>query len=139
MPPRSLLDAADNHGLKVMVGLLPHFRRMAKECGIPLRGFSGVRHCSRFYGQWAGESQPEQVNAANLIEILTTEVGDGVTELGCHPGYADHTLVSSYAIERELELEALCDGRVRRFLDGHGIKLVGFDGVPRMIRLTAGC
>ena len=54
------------------------------------------------YGQWAGEHHPEQVSVASLIQILATEVGDGVTELGCHPGCADSALVSSYTIEREL-------------------------------------
>jgi hypothetical protein len=44
---------------------------------------------------------------AGLTQILATEVGDGVTELACHPGCADHTLVSSHTTERELKLQTL--------------------------------
>ena len=70
---------------------------------------------------------------AGLIRILETEVGNGVTELGCHPGYPDPTLVSSYSEDRELELRTLCDARVRRFIQTSGIALVGFGEVPRLV------
>jgi len=92
-----------------------------------------VRYCSRFYGQWAGESHPEQVSVAGLIRLLGTEIGDGVTELACHPGSPDPALTSSYVIERNLELRTLCDGRVRRFLERRGIALVGFGEVGRLL------
>jgi predicted glycoside hydrolase/deacetylase ChbG (UPF0249 family) len=106
---------------------------VAERCGIPLRECSGVRYCSRFYGQWAGEHHPEQVSAASLIRILETDTADGITELACHPGYADPDLSSSYAIERELELRTLSDARVRRYLDRRGIVLVGFRQVARLL------
>jgi chitin disaccharide deacetylase len=118
-----------HHHVHTRPGLLPRFREVAQRCGIPLRECSGARYCSRFYGQWAGESHPEQVSVAGLIRILETEVGEGVTELGCHPGYPDPTLVSSYAEERELELRTLCDARVRRFLETSGIAPVAFGQV----------
>jgi chitin disaccharide deacetylase len=119
-----------HHHVHTRPGLLPQFREVAERCGIPLRECSGARYCSRFYGQWAGERHPEQVSVAGLIRILDTEVGDGVTELGCHPGYPDPSLVSSYTEERELELRTLCDARVRRFIETSGIALVGFEEVP---------
>jgi chitin disaccharide deacetylase len=119
-----------HHHVHTRPDLLPQFREVAERCGIPLRECSGARYCSRFYGQWAGERHPEQVSVAGLIRILETEVGDGVTELGCHPGYPDPTLMSSYTEERELELRTLCDARVRRFLETSGIALVAFGEVP---------
>jgi chitin disaccharide deacetylase len=119
-----------HHHVHTRPGLLPRFREVAQRCGIPLREYSGARYCSRFYGQWAGESHPEQVSVAGLIRILETEVDDGVTELGCHPGYPDPSLVSSYTEERELELRTLCDARVRRFLETSEIALVAFGEVP---------
>jgi chitin disaccharide deacetylase len=122
-----------HHHVHTHPSLLPHFRRTAERWGIPLREYSGVRYCSRFFGQWAGEHHPEQVSVASLIQILATEVGDGVTELGCHPGCADSALVSSYTIERELELSTLCDGRVRGFLDHREIALIGFGEVSRLV------
>jgi len=125
-----------HHHVHTHPSLLPHFRETAERYGIPLRECSGVRYCSSFYGQWAGEHHPEQVGVAGLIQILATEVGDGVTELGCHPACADPALVSSYTIERELELWTLCERRVRGFLDGRGITLIGFGEVPCLVRLS---
>jgi predicted glycoside hydrolase/deacetylase ChbG (UPF0249 family) len=129
--PPSHLDS--HHHVHVRPPLLAVFREAAERFGIPLRDCSGVRYCSRFYGQWAGESHPEQVSVSALVSILDDEVGDGVTELACHPGYADPGLVSSYAAERNLELQTLCDGRIRRFLDRRGIGLIGFDAVPSLL------
>jgi len=113
--------------------LLPHFEETASALGIPLRDRSGVPYCSSFYGQWAGEQHPERVSVDGLIQILETSIGDEVTELGCHPGYADHELASSYTTERELELATLCDDRLPAFLDDHEIALVGFDKVPDLV------
>jgi predicted glycoside hydrolase/deacetylase ChbG (UPF0249 family) len=115
-----------HHHVHPRPSLLPRFRELAERCEIPLRDYSGVRYCSRFYGRWGGESHPEQVSVAGLLRLLDIEIGDGVTELACHPGYLDPALTSSYAIERELELRALCDGRVRDFLEQRGIALVAF-------------
>jgi chitin disaccharide deacetylase len=73
------------------------------------------------------------VGVTGLLHILETELGEGVTELGCHPGYSDPALVSSYTTERELELRTLCDRRVRSFVESRGINLVGFGEVPRLL------
>jgi len=126
-----------HHHVHTRPGLLPHFRELAERCGIPLRECSGVRYCSSFYGQWAGERHPEQVTATGLLRILATELGDGITELACHPGRADPALASSYSIERQLELRTLCDRSVRRFLDGRGVTLVDFGQVARLLAAPA--
>jgi predicted glycoside hydrolase/deacetylase ChbG (UPF0249 family) len=127
--PPTHLDS--HHHVHTRHDLLPHFHEAAARFGIPLRGCSRVRYCSRFYGQWAGEHHPEQVSVESLIEILATQIRDGVTELGCHPGFADPSLVSSYTVERELELRTLCDDRVRRFLDSSGLALASFEDLER--------
>jgi predicted glycoside hydrolase/deacetylase ChbG (UPF0249 family) len=132
--PPTHLDS--HHHVHMRPELLPDFRETAESCGIPLRDCSGVRYCSSFYGQWAGEHHPERVSVDGLIQILATEVGDGVTELGCHPGCADPALVSSYTMEREIELSTLCDSRVRGFLDDRGIALIGFGEVPRLVCMS---
>lgn len=118
-----------HHHVHVHEPLGAEFRQRAKNLDIPLRDCSGVTYCSRFYGQWNGQSHPEQVSVASLISILEEDSGNGVTELGCHPGRADATLRSSYLTEREAELRTLCDPRVRRFLDRNGIELIGFGSV----------
>jgi predicted glycoside hydrolase/deacetylase ChbG (UPF0249 family) len=135
---RKLLDRwpthlDSHHHIHTRPGLLPHFRELAERCRIPLRECSEVRYCSRFFGQWAGECHPELVSVSGFIRLLETEAGDGVTEFNCHPGCPDPALVSSYAIERELELRTLCDRRVRRFIERSGIALVGFGAVPRLL------
>jgi predicted glycoside hydrolase/deacetylase ChbG (UPF0249 family) len=50
---------------------------------------------------------------------------DGVTEVACHPGFADD-LVSMYRAEREVELATLCHPGVRRAVFEEGIELIGF-------------
>jgi predicted glycoside hydrolase/deacetylase ChbG (UPF0249 family) len=106
--------------------LLPDFVAVARAYGLPLRGHGRVVCCAKFYGRWDGETHPEQVSVAGFERILDAEVGDGVTELACHPGYVDPSLRSSYRIERELELETLCDPAVRAAVARRAIALIGF-------------
>jgi predicted glycoside hydrolase/deacetylase ChbG (UPF0249 family) len=52
---------------------------------------------------------------------------EGVTELSCHPGYADEALaISSYTTQREGELRALCDPAVRAALVASGVRLIHY-------------
>jgi predicted glycoside hydrolase/deacetylase ChbG (UPF0249 family) len=55
-------------------------------------------------------------------------VGEGVTELVCHPGYVDEQLrgITSLQEQREVELGALTDPAVRAKLDHLGIQLIHF-------------
>jgi chitin disaccharide deacetylase len=122
-----------HHHVHVQQPLLAEFRERACALRIPLRDCSAIRYCSRFYGQWAGESHPEHVSVDALLSILDTELRDGVTELGCHPGRADPMLTSSYSAEREVELDTLCDGRLRRLLDRRAIRLIGFADAPAFV------
>jgi chitin disaccharide deacetylase len=113
--------------------LLPAFLEVARRHGIPLREHCAVRYFSNFYGQWGGETHLEQISVEGLLRILETEVGEGVTELACHPGYVDPDLRSGYAAERETELATLCDPAVRRALRERQIRLISFRdlGAPR--------
>src|SRR5207247_1683564 len=99
--------------------------------GVPLRGHSRVRYFPGFYGSWSGESHPDHVGVASLMRMLETEVGTGLTELGCHPGYPDADLCSSYALEREIEIETLCHPDVRRAIEAQGIELVSYHDLDR--------
>ncbi|HYY47060.1 MAG TPA: ChbG/HpnK family deacetylase [Thermoplasmata archaeon] len=112
---------------------LPHFLTLAHDHGLPLREHSPIRHYSKFYGQWGGQSHLEQVSVEALERMIRSEFGDGITELGCHPGYVDAGHVTSYRREREAELRTLCDPRIRRLLAEEGIALVGFHQVARML------
>ena len=105
---------------------LPHFLDLANRYGVPLREHSPARHISEFYGQWDGETHPEQISLDGLIRILETKVKDGVNELMCHPGYPDPDFRSSYSAERATELRTLCDPILREALTERGIRLVSF-------------
>jgi predicted glycoside hydrolase/deacetylase ChbG (UPF0249 family) len=108
------------------------FREFALDLGLPLRGASAVRTFSKFYGQWGGETHPEHVGVESLTGMLAREVGDGVTEMSCHPGYVDANMDTGYAFEREVELRTLCDPRIRAALAAQGITLVSFYDLRRL-------
>jgi predicted glycoside hydrolase/deacetylase ChbG (UPF0249 family) len=101
----------------------------ARALGVPLRHFSaGVRYCGAFYGQTAeGESLPDTIGVTALLRILAG-LGPGLTELACHPALGDD-VEGMYRAERALEVEALCDPRVRAALDQAGIELRSFGEV----------
>jgi chitin disaccharide deacetylase len=113
--------------------LLPEFVALAHEYGMPLREHSPVRHFSKFYGRWAGETHPEQIDVVSLVLMLATEIGEGITELMCHPGYIDPGYSSSYSAEREIELKTLCDPIVRRVLARESIQLINYHDAARML------
>jgi chitin disaccharide deacetylase len=102
---------------------------LARDLGIPLReGDPHIRYSGAFYGQTAdGEPRPDAITVAGLIRILET-FPPGLTELGCHPGYADdvHTM---YRHERAREIAVLCDPRVRGALARLRIQLTSFASV----------
>jgi predicted glycoside hydrolase/deacetylase ChbG (UPF0249 family) len=106
--------------------VLPDYLELARQHGLPLRGHSLARYVSKFYGQWDGMTHLEQVGVGSLVRMLETEVGEGFTELSCHPGYIDPDYQSSYSVEREAELLTLCDPIVRRVLEEQDVRLISF-------------
>jgi predicted glycoside hydrolase/deacetylase ChbG (UPF0249 family) len=99
---------------------------LAAELGVTLRHLAAdVRYCGHFYGQTGrGERWADGITAERLIEIVAG-LAPGVTELACHPGYAD-ALDSPYRAERAQELRALTDPRVRAALVAKGVQLRSF-------------
>jgi predicted glycoside hydrolase/deacetylase ChbG (UPF0249 family) len=105
---------------------LPEFIDFAKRCGRPLREHSPVRYFSKFYGQWGGQTHLEQISVESLARMLETEIGEGITELSCHPGYAEPDYPGSYSGEREAELRTLCDPVIREVLAARSIQLTSY-------------
>jgi predicted glycoside hydrolase/deacetylase ChbG (UPF0249 family) len=128
--PTHLDTHHDSHGDP---GVLRHVLAFARRHDLLLRGHSTVRVCSRFYGQWSGETHLEQISVAGLARVLAEGAGDGITELICHPGYPDAELRSSYAAEREAEVGTLCDPGARAVLDARDIRLIGFRDLPALV------
>jgi predicted glycoside hydrolase/deacetylase ChbG (UPF0249 family) len=116
-----------------------HFvlKQLAQELNVPLRHYdSRVRYCGDFYGQSAkGEPFHEGISVNGLIDILT-KLPSGVTELGCHPGWAED-LESMYRDERAAEVKTLCAARVRSFIEAAKIELCSFHDVTQTASLQA--
>jgi len=134
--PPSHLDS--HHNVHRDPASLPHFVELAAEHGLPLREHSPVRYFASFYGKWNGESHPEQVSVENLARMLESEIGEGLTELSCHPGYVDADHAGSYSVEREVELGTLCDPAIRRALATHSIQLVSYHDLGQLQTAVAG-
>jgi chitin disaccharide deacetylase len=98
---------------------------IAAEVGVPLRGRQ-IRYEGGFYGQTGqGEPLPETITVAHLCTLIRS-LAPGWTELGCHPGVGVSTAESSYARERERELEALCDPSLAIVLAEESVRLCSF-------------
>jgi predicted glycoside hydrolase/deacetylase ChbG (UPF0249 family) len=104
----------------------PIARELVAPLGIPLREEGDVVYVGGFYGQWEwGVTDLHHVSPEFLIWILRNEVGEGWTEIGCHPGYAAD-LTSAYLAERDVELGTLTDPRVRAEIEALGIRLASY-------------
>ncbi len=80
-------------------------------------------HPDAFIASFFGEGATRE----NLLTILVG-LPEGVTELMCHPGYADDDLMalSSYNQQRERELALLCDPEISATITHLGINLISF-------------
>jgi len=119
-----------HHDVHCDLGVLPHVLAQARRERVPVRGHSGARRLGTFYGQWGGRTHPERIGVDGLLRLLDAGVGEGVTELSCHPGYVEPGFRSSYVAEREVELRTLCDARVRDGIRTREIQLIGFRDLP---------
>jgi predicted glycoside hydrolase/deacetylase ChbG (UPF0249 family) len=108
--------------------------KLARDLGVPLREHdSHIRYCGDFYGQGAeGEHLPGAISVTNLKHILDS-LPEGVTELGCHPGY-DDGLQTPYRAERSEEVRVLCDPAIRAHLNSLQITLSSFDAITNRDR-----
>jgi predicted glycoside hydrolase/deacetylase ChbG (UPF0249 family) len=107
-------------------------RRLGAKLGVPVRHQAkDIAYRGDFYGQTGrGDPYPAAITVEALLQVLRT-LPPGVTELGCHPGLADAELDNVYRDERPVEVEVLCDPRVRTMVDDVGIRLVSFDDLGR--------
>ncbi len=131
-PPTHL----DSHKhLHVASAALAPFARVARERGLPVRAIDaatrdslrrvGVLAVDRFLGDAA--LRPAWTEA-RLAEVVAT-LGDGTTELMAHPGYRPSHARTSFGVEREVELAALCAPAVRRAVVVAGVQLCDYRAV----------
>jgi len=100
-------------------------REIASHLGVPLRHYCPIRYCGLFYGQTTdGAPRHDAIRAQALVGIIRN-LETGYTEICCHPARTAD-LKTMYGPEREMELLALCDPKVRASITVCGIKLRSF-------------
>jgi chitin disaccharide deacetylase len=126
----SHLDAHYNRHLSADVR--PQFQALADELSIPLRRVDPrIAFRGEFYGQdGKGSPDPEAITPEALVRVLES-IHDPITDLACHPGFVDD-LDDWYRTEREQEVRALCDERVRGAVSRLGLELSTFSAALRL-------
>lgn len=113
-------------------GALAVIRALVEPLGVPLRGDGPTAWIGGFYAQWEWMvTDLRHVSVESLCALLHDEVGEGCTELACHPGYLTPDYGGVYGPEREAELRTLTDPRVRAAIDAEGIRLVSHRDLRR--------
>lgn len=111
------LDLAQQHGLAIRTRSLQYPAANRLGLATPCRfeeGYFGGQRISR-----------------DVILQLLAESSAGSTEVMCHPGLVDATLLgrSSYRFERVCELHTLGEPKLGKWLEQRGWKLCGFDEI----------
>jgi chitin disaccharide deacetylase len=81
--------------------------------------------------QFYGLSYTGFLDALSIQDLLD-RLPEGTSELMCHPGYSDASLVSTgtrLLIEREVELFALCSPLIKTLVTSQGIRLVHYQSL----------
>jgi predicted glycoside hydrolase/deacetylase ChbG (UPF0249 family) len=70
----------------------------------------------------------ENATRGEFLRILSNFLPNGTFEIMCHPGYADEVFAkeSSYAFQRQTELEILTDPAMRKEVERRSIQLISF-------------
>jgi len=114
-----------HHHVHRRFNLADVFLDLGSRNGTPVRGFCDVVYIGHFWGMMNGKPDPAHISADYLISILAGLRAE-VSELSCHPGYADPDSDADYNAEREIELRALTDARVRAFARDASVRLIGY-------------
>ena len=69
----------------------------------------------------------ETATEENLLQMIAS-VGEGTSEIMCHPGFVDDAFAreSIYNFQRERELQILTDPAIKQAIESHAIKLITF-------------
>jgi len=68
------------------------------------------------------------------LETALKALPKGVTELMCHPGHAPQHVRSSYAAQREIELETFTSEKARELVSKLGVELVTFETIRKRLQ-----
>lgn len=114
------------HGSNEMAGLPPELIGPIKEYAPKLLSEFNPRRPDAFFASFYDDLATRD----ELTKILD-QVSEGTFEIMCHPGYADPILLSasSYAKQREAELEVLTDPSIKQSIQAKGIDLINFSDI----------
>jgi chitin disaccharide deacetylase len=103
------------------------FKALVDPLGVPLRAAGEVAYVGGFWPEWEpGVKNLAYIRRPFLRHLIDTEVGEGFTEIGCHPARVTADLSSSYRDEREIELQTLTEPGLREELEGAGVRLASY-------------
>jgi predicted glycoside hydrolase/deacetylase ChbG (UPF0249 family) len=120
-----------HHHVHATAARLDVFRTLVEPLGVPLRRDGQVAYIGGFWAQWErGITTLEYVGRAHLRDLIDTEVGEGFTELACHPARVVGDFSSSYLHEREAELATLTEPGLRDEIQATGVRLVSYREWP---------
>lgn len=123
-----------HHHMHRLFNVARLFLVAGRRYNVPVRGFSDVVFVGRFWGQPEfGKSDLSKISVEVMVAMLRA-VKPGVTEISCHPGYAESRPDAIYNREREVELQTLTDEQVKKTISEEGIRLIGYRDYNRMSR-----
>jgi predicted glycoside hydrolase/deacetylase ChbG (UPF0249 family) len=111
------------HGSDDMAGLPPELIGPIKEYSPKLLNEFNPHRPDAFFASFYDETATR-----DELNRIVKEIEDGTYEIMCHPGYTDPILLgaSSYARQREVELEVLTDPAIKQNILANGIQLISF-------------
>jgi predicted glycoside hydrolase/deacetylase ChbG (UPF0249 family) len=106
--------------------LLSLVREAGRRLAVPVReDAQSINYRGDFYGQSGkGVPYPQGTTVASLVSIIDS-LEEGITELSCHPGVGAG-IPSCYCVERNREVDTLCDAGIKDALERRGIVLSSF-------------
>lgn len=111
----------------VHVKRMAAFAALVEPLGVPLRGDGSVRYIGAFFAHpRRGVVELELIREPFLLRLLEAEGSAEVVELGCHPGRVTPELHSSYAREREIEIETLTDPALPAKIEALGWRFASY-------------
>ncbi len=109
--------------------LKPVFLALANRLNITLRGCSSkVNYCGDFYGQLIDGSDYHTAISVEGLKKTIFKLPEGITELACHPAL-QNDIKTMYRIEREMEVDTLCDAEIKEAIIHSNIELTNFAGI----------
>lgn len=111
-------------------GLLAAFAGVAASLGLPVRSVDGAMRAAlrargvRTADAFLGDAALRPCWTPERLRAQLSALPEGTSELMAHPGHAPSHARTSFGVEREAELAALCDPAVRALLASEGVELI---------------